>query len=115
MHCDGRDSGVGAMGTPNEGGLFGSGAFRVGTGRRRRRMTVRDGAVGDQEGGYGTPATGGGTIGWRRSRILSPPRDAAQGDQWKTAVKGSNYGSDVSQISVRYEYVLLARPAKARH
>ncbi len=56
-------------------------------------MTVCDGAVGDQEDGYGMTATGGGTAGWRRSRILSPPGDAAQGDQWKTAVNSNNYGS----------------------
>ena len=56
-------------------------------------MTIRDGVVGNQEDGYGTTATGGGTAGWRRSRILSPPGDAAQGDQWKTAVNGNNYGS----------------------
>jgi hypothetical protein len=35
------------------------------------------------------PLGGGG----RRSRILSPPRDAAQGDQWKTAVNGNKYSS----------------------
>ena len=56
-------------------------------------MTFCDGAVGNQEDGYGTMATTGGTAGWRRSRILSPPGDAAQGDQWKTAVNGNNYSS----------------------
>ena len=38
-------------------------------------------------------ATGGGTAGWRTSWILSPPGDAAQGDQLKTTVHGNNYGS----------------------
>ena len=56
-------------------------------------MTFCDGAVGNQEDGYGTMATTGGTAGWRRSRILSPPGDADQGDQWKTAMNGNNYGS----------------------
>ena len=56
-------------------------------------MTVRDGTVGNQEGGYGTMATGWGTAGWRRSQILSPPGDAAQGDQWTTSVNGNNYSS----------------------
>lgn len=92
-HPGGRDGGAGAMGTPNEGGSFGNGACRVGAGGRRCRVTIPDGAVGDQEGGYGMTATGGGTTGWRRSRILSPPGDAAQGDQLKTAVNGINYGS----------------------
>jgi hypothetical protein len=92
-HCSGRDSGASAMGTLNEGGSFGSGICRVGKGGHCCRVTICDGAVGDQKGGYGTPPTGGGTAGWRRSRILSPPRDAAQGDQLKTTVNGNNYGS----------------------
>jgi hypothetical protein len=66
-HCGGRDNGAGDMGPPNEGGLFGNSACRVGTGGRRCRVTIRDDTVGDQEGGYGTTATGGGTAGWRRS------------------------------------------------
>ena len=80
-------------GPPSRGGSFGNGACRVGTGGRRRRVTLCDGAVGNQEDGYGTPATGGGTPRWRRSWILSPPGDTAQGDQWKTALNGNNYGS----------------------
>jgi hypothetical protein len=40
-----------------------------------------------------TTATGEGTAGWRRSRILSPPRNAAKEAQWKTAVNGNNYSS----------------------
>jgi hypothetical protein len=56
-------------------------------------VTVCDGAVSNQKGEYGTTATGRVTAGWRRSRILSSPRDTPQGDQWKTAVNGNNHGS----------------------
>ena len=56
-------------------------------------MPICDGTVGNQEGRQGTTATGGETAELRRSRILSPPGDTAQGDQWKTAVNCNNYGS----------------------
>ncbi len=49
--------------------------------------------MGDQEGRQGATVTGEGTVGGRRSRILSPPGDAAQGDQRKTAVNCNNYSS----------------------
>ncbi len=56
-------------------------------------MPVHDDAVGDQEGGQGATATGEGAVGWRRSRIFTPPGDAAQRNQWKTPVNGNNYSS----------------------
>jgi hypothetical protein len=61
---------------------------------RRCCVPVCDGAVGDRDGGQGATATEEGTVEWRRSRILSPLGDAAQGDQRKTAVNGNNYGSN---------------------
>ena len=72
-HHGGCDDNAGTMGTPDEGGSFGNDACHIGTGGRRCQVTIRDGAVCNQEGGYGTTATGGGTTGWRRSRILPPP------------------------------------------
>jgi hypothetical protein len=78
-HRDGRNGGASAMGTPNEGGSFGNVACRVGVGGRCCHVTIRDGAVGDQEGGYGMTAPGGGTAGWRRSWILPPPETLLRG------------------------------------
>ena len=84
-HPGGRDGGAGAMGTPNEGGSFGNGACRVGAGGRRRRVTIRDGAVGDQEAGYGITATGGGTAGrWVEEKTDPlPPRRRCSGGSVK--------------------------------
>ena len=60
-HRGGRNGGAGAMGpSPNEVWAGGSGTHRVGPGGRHRHMPVHDGALGDQEGGEGATATGGG-------------------------------------------------------
>ena len=63
MHCGGRDGGAGAMGPPpNEGGAGGSGNRRIRPGGCPRRMPVHYSTMGDQEGGEGATATGGGRI-----------------------------------------------------
>ena len=61
-HHGGRNGGAGAMGpSPDEVCAGGSGTHRVGSGGLHRHMSVHDGAlVGDQEGGEGAKATGGG-------------------------------------------------------
>ena len=60
-HRGGRDGGAGAMGpSPDELCAGGSGTRRVGSGGRHRHMPVHDIALGDQEGGEGAAATGGG-------------------------------------------------------
>ena len=92
-HCNSHDSGAGAMGTPSKGGLFGNSACRIGMGGCHCPVTNPDSIVDNHEDEYVTMATDRGNTGWRRSRIFSPPRDAAQGDQWKTAVNGNNYSS----------------------
>ena len=92
-HHGGINSGASTTAPLNAGGLFGNCACCVGMGLRHCQVPVCDGTVGNQEGGQGATATGEGTVGWRRSRILSLLGDAAQGDQWKSSVKGNNYGS----------------------
>jgi hypothetical protein len=46
--------------SPDEVCAGGSGTCRVGLGGRHHHMPVRDGALGDREGGEGATATGGG-------------------------------------------------------
>ncbi len=88
MHLGGRDSGNGPTGPPNEGGLFRNGACHVRLGGRCRHVLVHDVAVGNQDDGD----RGGDRLVEEESDPL-PPRDAAQGDQWKTVMNGNNYGS----------------------
>ena len=49
--------------------------------------------MGNLKGRQVATATGEEKVAWRRSQILFPPRDAAQGDQLKTVVSGNNYSS----------------------
>ena len=60
-HRGSCDGGAGAIGpSPDEVCAGGSGTHHFGSGGRHCNMPVHDGALGDQEGGEGATATGGG-------------------------------------------------------